>query len=326
MFGSQIILQNRSLSPKIIKMRFSTIKPAGLLSDFVDNFWLYEGYEGEHSNERILPTGTLELVINLRENELRIYEAEQPNRCSRFSGAIVSGAYGKGFLSDTEEEAFIMGIHFKPGGAFPFLGVPAGELADTHVDLELLWGSSAISLRERLCEASTAAERFNLLQESLIRKIFRPMEHHYAVSTALDLFGRQIDATVRDMARKVGLSQRRFIQVFKEEVGVTPKLFSRVQRFQRARAIIHRQEQAADWAGVAMECGYFDQSHLIREFLEFSSLSPAAYLRQYNLFLLQHLHIKRYHLPLYSKIGQFYPIRQVSGDEIISLGGNYVRK
>lgn len=307
-------------------MRFSTLKPAALLSDFVDNFWLYEDYEAKHVNERILPTGTIELVINLRENELRIYDAEQPSRCSRFSGAIVSGAYGKGFISDSEEEAFIMGVHFKPGGAFPFLGVPAGDLADTHVDLETLWGSAARGLRERLCEAATAAERFHLLQESLISHLFRPMEHHYAVSTALEVFGRQIDVTVRDMARNVGLSQRRLIQVFKAEVGVTPKLFSRVQRFQRARAIIHRQEKAADWAGLAMDCGYFDQSHLIRDFLEFSGLSPAAYLRQYTRFLDQHMHIKRFHIPLFSKLGQFYPIQPISGDDIISLGGNYVRK
>lgn len=307
-------------------MRFSSVKPTELLADFVDNLWLYEGYQAEHVNERILPTGTMELVINLRENELRIYDAEQPNLCTRFSGAVVSGAYWKGFVSDTAEEAFIMGIHFKPGGAFPFLGVPADEFADMHVDLETLWGASAMLLREQLCEASTAAERFQLLEKALISHLFRPMEHHYAVSTAIELFGRQIAVTVRDAARNVGLSERRFIQIFKAEIGVTPKLFSRVQRFQRARAMIHRQEKTADWADISMECGYFDQSHLIREFLEFSGLSPAAYLRQYNHFIDQHMHVKRYHLPLFSKIGQFYPIQQISGDEIISLGGNYVQK
>lgn len=307
-------------------MRFSSVKPTELLADFVDNLWLYEGYQAEHVNERILPTGTMELVINLRENELRIYDAEQPNLSTRFSGAVVSGAYWKGFVSDTAEEAFIMGIHFKPGGAFPFLGVPADEFADMHVDLETLWGASAMLLREQLCEASTAAERFQLLEKALISHLFRPMEHHYAVSTAIELFGRQIAVTVRDAARNVGLSERRFIQIFKAEIGVTPKLFSRVQRFQRARAMIHRQEKTADWADISMECGYFDQSHLIREFLEFSGLSPAAYLRQYNHFIDQHMHVKRYHLPLFSKIGQFYPIQQISGDEIISLGGNYVQK
>ena len=307
-------------------MRFSSYKPTALLSDLVDNLWHYEGYQSEHANERILPTGTLELVINLRENELRIYDTDQPNCCNRYSGAVVSGAYGKGFITDGEEEAFIMGVHFKPGGAFPFLGVPTDELADTHVDLETLWGCSARRLREQLCEASTVADRFQILEQALIDHVFQTMEHHYAVSTALESFGSRIDITVRDIAKGLGLSERRFIQVFKSEVGATPKLFSRVQRFQRARAIIHGREDSVDWAGIATECGYFDQSHLIRDFQQFCGTSPAAYFRQYKTFLNQDLHIKRYHLPLFSKLGQFYPIHHISGDEIISLGGNYVRK
>ncbi len=305
-------------------MRFRSYKPAAFLSDFVDNFWLYEGYEAEHLNERILPTGTFELVINLRQNELRIYSATEQTDCARFSGAVVSGAYGKGFVTDSEEEAFIIGIHFKPGGAAPFLGFSAGELADAHVNLECIWGLPANLLRERLCDTATATERFSLLEESLIDHLPGPLEHHYAVSAALKAFSRNAATTVRDIAKDVGLSERRFIQIFKKEVGMTPKLFSRVQRFQQARAIIHRHEGAVDWAAIAMECGYFDQSHMIREFDEFSDISPAAYLRQYNRFLDRDIHIKRYHIPLFSKPGQFYPIQPATCDDIISPGGDYV--
>jgi hypothetical protein len=169
---------------------FNFYKPKPPLSKFVDNFWLYEGYEPEHKTERILPTGTLELVINLRQNELRIYDAEGAENCYRLSGAVVSGASGRGFAPDTAEEAFIIGVHFKPGGAFPFLGLPAGELADTHVDLETLWGPSAGRLRERLCEARTSAERFQLLQEGLLSRLCHGVEQHYAVSAALEMFGK----------------------------------------------------------------------------------------------------------------------------------------
>jgi AraC-like DNA-binding protein len=307
-------------------MRFSSSKPTASLAASVENFWLYEGYEGEHANERILPTGTIELVINLRENELRIYDAEDTDRCSRFSGAVLSGAYGKGFVSDSQEEAFIMGVHFKPGGAFPFLGLPADELADSHVDLETLWGYSASLLRERLCEAATPAHRFEILQESLIDHLFRPIEQHYAVSHALDAMYGSVDVSVKEIAKDVGLSQRRFAELFKREVGMTPKLFSRIQRFQRARGTIHLQDDSPDWAGIAVECGYFDQSHLIREFLEFSGFTPAAYFLQYSRFREEHKHIKSYHFPVTSKAGQFYPIQKVSSDDIVALGGNYVCK
>jgi AraC-like DNA-binding protein len=272
--------------------------PVSPLLDFVEDFWLYDGYTQPHFKERILPSGTIELVINLRDSELRIYDATPPERCSRFSGALVSGAYGGFFVIDTAEEVSIMGVHFKPAGAFPFLGLPAGELADAHVDLETLWGRSAIELRDRLCDATTPMERFRLLEDALLAHLFRPLEHHYAVPTALEAIARtDARATVRDIARHIGLSQRRFIQVFTEEIGLTPKLFSRVRRFQRTMALV-RKTTAPDWARLAADCGYFDQSHLIRDFLMFSGFSPSDYLRHQN-HLLQHgVHIKRNHLPL----------------------------
>jgi AraC-like DNA-binding protein len=261
---------------------FNFYKPKPPLSNFVDNLWLYEGHEAENTIERILPTGTLELVINLRQNKLLFYDADRPEICSRFSGAIVSGAHGRGFTPDASEEVCIIGVHFKPGGAFPFLGLPAGDLADTHVNLEILWGPSASRLRERLCEASTSAVRFQLLEESLLSHLCHGVEKHYAVSAALEMFAEnQGGPIVREAAKYLGLSQRRFIQVFKTEVGMTPKLFSRIQRFQQTRSFI-QQNGSPHWAVLALDLGYFDQSHLIREFLEFSGLSPTDYLNRHK--------------------------------------------
>jgi len=266
---------------------FNFYKPKPPLSEFVDSFWLYEGHEVQFKGERILPTGTLELVINLRRNELRFYDAERRENCSRFSGAIVSGAFGRGLTPAAEP--LIIGVHFKPGGAFPFLGVPAADLADTHVDLETLWGSSAVRLRERLCEAETSAERFQLLQQALLSRLRHGVENHYAVSAALEVFGNNRPGpTVREAAKYLGLSQRRFIEVFKTEVGMTPKLFSRIQRFQQTRSFV-QQNPWPNWAALALDFGYFDQSHLIREFLEFSGVSPTDYLNRHkNLSRLHH--------------------------------------
>jgi len=270
---------------------FNFYKPKPL-SKFVDSFWLYEGHEAPHKTECILPTGTLELVINLQQNELHFYDAEHPENCARLSGAVVSGAHGRSF--EPKEETFIIGVHFKPGGAFPFLGLPAGDLADSHVDLEALWGPSAGRLRERLCEARISAERFQLLQEALVSRLRHGVDQHYAVSAALEMFGKnQGGPRVRETAKYLGLSQRRFIQVFKAEVGMTPKLFSRIQRFQRTRAFI-QQNLSIDWADLALELGYFDQSHLIREFIEFSGLSPTHYLNRLERFIEPNIHVNRH--------------------------------
>jgi AraC-like DNA-binding protein len=260
-------------------MLYHSYAPAPLLGDFIKRFWLCSDAP-PHRRERILPSGTIELVINLRDDEIRIYDPSNLDRYTRFSGAILSGTYSRFFVIDPFQHASILGVHFRPGGAFPFLGAPAGELADTHVDLETLWGPYAVELRERLCAAATPADRFSVLEKALLSRLRCPPEHHGAVPVALDAFDRTGAAVrVRDVAEHIGLSQRRFIQVFTGEVGLTPKLYCRVRRFQRARALV-RQAAAPDWARVAVDCGYFDQSHLIRDFLAFSGLSPADYLHR----------------------------------------------
>ena len=257
-------------------MFYRSHAPAPPLGDFVEQFWLCSGTPA-HRRARLLPNGTIELVFNLCDDEIRFHDSTRPDLCRRHSGAVVSGAYGGFFVSDHAQHASIVGVHFRPGGAFPFLGVPAGQLADTHVDLEALWGRPAAELRERLCAAATPAERFSLLEQTLAARLDRTTDRHGAVPVALDAFERTgTGVRVRDVARRVGLSQRRFIQVFAAEVGLTPKLYGRVRRFQRALALV-RAVPAPDWAQLAVECGYFDQSHLIRDFRAFAGLTPEEY-------------------------------------------------
>lgn len=247
------------------------------LGDFVDYLWLLRDAP-PHARERIVPSGTLELVINLREDEIRIYDPTQSDRCRRFSGGVVSGAYRDFFVIDTQEHAEIIGVHFRPGGASPFLGVPASELSDRHVDLDALWGRAAVELRERLCEAATPGERFRLLEDALLAYLYRPVRRRSAVRVALDHLG-STDAAIREVADHVRLSHRHFIEVFAEEIGMTPKLFSRVRRFQRAIALARR-APTVDWARLAADCGYCDQSHMIRDFVAFSGFTPTDYLRR----------------------------------------------
>src|SRR5262249_18405202 len=149
----------------------------------------------------------VELVINLHEDEIRIYDPAKPQLCRRFSGAVVSGPYSGCFIIDTREHASIIGVHFRPGGAFPFFNLPVSELADSHGDLATLWGASAVELRERLCAARTAAERFNLLENALTVRLFRRSASHYAVRFALKIFTpAESELTIGRVAQNIGLS------------------------------------------------------------------------------------------------------------------------
>src|SRR5581483_10585749 len=236
------------------------------LSDFVELLWLYEGYRQPHKKERLLPTGTTELVFDLRED-----------LGSDTCGSVLSGPHSEYFELDTSCETSVVGIHFKPGGAFPFFKMPANEFRNTNVSLELLWGSRARSVRDRLLAAVTSEEKFRILEETLLAEAARPLIHTPAVAFALKKFYRvPTVTTVSELSDEIGFSTRHFIQIFSAEVGLTPKLYCRVRRFQEVLKSVHRRTDI-DWADVAINCGYFDQPHFIHDFKAFSRINPSTY-------------------------------------------------
>src|SRR5215468_4525528 len=167
-------------------MKHVSIAPTAPLAEFIERFW-YSSDAPAHQKVRIVPSGTMELVFNLDEDELGIYDTAQPGSYKSFSGAFFSGPYARPVFVDTREH--VAGVHFKPGGAFCFLGVPANELTDTHMDLEALWGSATQDLREQLCAAANPAKCFRVLERALVVRLENALEEHRAVRAALNIFG-----------------------------------------------------------------------------------------------------------------------------------------
>ena len=259
-------------------MLFLRHVPGPPLSKFVDMLWLYEGYTQPHAKERILPTGEMQIVINLLEDRSSVYDRDDTDHCQNFGGSLLSGAHSRYQVIGTAQQASVIGVHFRPGGAFPFLRRPAGELRDTTVSLDALWGRTAIDLRDRLLEAETHQTRFEILEQALLAELARGFDHDDAVGFALRRFmAAPHVTTMASVSEQIGLSPKRFIQAFRDETGFTPKVFCRIRRFHRA---LDRMEgrQSVEWANVALDCGYFDQAHFIHDFRAFSGINPSSYL------------------------------------------------
>lgn len=258
--------------------RYLTYIPQSPLTAFVDKFWLYEGDYPSHEKERVLPHGSLELFINLNEDRINVYDHKDYNRFQRFRGSLISGPHTGFSVIDTTCLTSIMGVHFRPGGVSPFLNFPAAELRDAHVPLDSLWGPAANDLREQLLVAGTPYAKFQILEHFLMKQTVAPLVQHPAVAFALKKFEDFPGmVAISDVTEQISLSPRRFIQVFKEEVGLTPKRYCRIRRFQEVLKLIGSGQQV-DWTDVAMACGYFDQAHFIHDFRSFSGLNPTTYL------------------------------------------------
>lgn len=141
-----------------------------------------------------------------------------------------------------------------------------------------LWGEEKASrLLCLLHDATTVEMKFPVLERWLMQIAARPLVHHPAVAFALRDFCCGMGRSSAEIADKVGLSQRRFIELFRKEIGLTPKLFCRLQRFRKIITATQNQ-RTVDWADLALSRGYCDQAHLIHEFREFSGLTPGEYL------------------------------------------------
>lgn len=257
-----------------------TYIPRSPLSDYIHQFWLIEDYLPLHSQERILPFGAMELLIVLSDNALRLLYPDNGDKYQYFRRSLVAGARSEHFIVDTAEATTILGVYFKPAASSPFFGIPANKLQNLHVPLDVLWGMTAADVRDQLLERPTPADKFQLLEMILLNQLARSEARHPAVAYALSAFNRiPQEQTILQITEQISMSPRRFIQVFNDEVGLTPKLYCRVVRFHRALNLI-TQRRSGEWSDIALLCGYYDQSHFINEFKDFTGIRPTQYYPQ----------------------------------------------
>jgi AraC-like DNA-binding protein len=254
--------------------------PSPPLSAYVETFGFSEGDAPLHTRERCLPNGRVALVINLGHDTLRVSNAPAPDQFQSFHGGVLHGAFSQFSVIDTTTLVTTMSVCFKPGGARPFLPMPASELTNQVVDLSTLWGTAAVSLREQLQTAQTKDDMVRILERFLLARAAWEQTRHPAITFALTQFqdGRA-PRSISEVTTQLGLSPKRFIHLFEEAVGLTPKVFCRLLRFQEGLQRITRR-QPVRWADLALDAGYFDQAHFIHNFQAFAGLTPNAYLAQ----------------------------------------------
>ena len=258
-------------------MIFAAHVPRPPLNQFVELLWFHEGFNADHRLERVLPDGSMELIINLRDDTRHVFDPINHQPRETYRRSWLSGPHSEFIVIDTAPNASMIGVHLRPGGASAFFGLPLSELRNSVVELDTLWNCEAQNLRDQLLEAPSSAAKFRILEDALLARWRGFAPRHRAVLHALECFTRQPDnITVGKVTAEVGLSRRRLIEVFTEQIGMTPKIFCRVRRFQRAINEIQRR-RALPWTEIATGCGYYDQAHFINEFREFCGITPGDY-------------------------------------------------
>jgi AraC-like DNA-binding protein len=252
-------------------------QPSAPLASYVENLWYCDGYQGAHHRERVLPNGRFQLVISLADDLLRA-PTDPMGGGGELASSLLLGIRSRFSVIDTAKLRSAIGVVFRPGGVHAFFDTPSDAFHNKNVPLDRIWGSMAGTLADRLRTAKHPAEKFRVLEVTLFARINERAQLNAAVQYALTEFARRPQIPcIQEVAHEAGLSRRRFAQLFREQIGLTPKLYCRVQRFQDALKRI-ASGASVDWAQLALAAGYCDQSHLAHEFQDFSGLSPSAYL------------------------------------------------
>jgi AraC-like DNA-binding protein len=253
-------------------------RPHPTLAPFIKTLWYACDSAATHRHERILPTGRAQIVISLARDYLT--DANHPTDPLQHShAAIFLGIYSRHQQIDAIDLSELIGILFHPGGTTPFFPDHTHLFTNCESSLEDLWGRAATNLRNDLREAPTPTRKFDLLDFALRHRLSESKTPRRVptIDYALNhLHQSPGTTTIAALTRDIGISPRRLSQIFREHIGVSPKLYCRIQRFQQAVQQIHRGDDI-HWAELAILCGYYDQSHFANDFHAFSGLSPTSY-------------------------------------------------
>jgi len=247
------------------------------LRAFVKTFWATTPSDNSTaltaSRERVLPTGEMHLAFRFS-SPLRLFRNIDDATGYTVGQAVVGGVRASFCVKDISDPSSSVGVQLRAGAAEMLFGMPADELAERHTLLDDLWGRAATSILDQLQHARTPEGRLDLLESILISRVTAVRRLHPAVAHALTRF--RVVGSINEIVKETGYSHRRFIALFRREVGLPPKAFTRVLRFQHA---INRvaSDPSVEWTDLALDAGYSDQSHFNREFREFAGVTPEEY-------------------------------------------------
>jgi len=256
-------------------------RPVGVLAPLVEMLWLAQDpiaplAGGTPHRQRVLPNGRIQLILNLAGDHLtEVCEGGGLAHTRRQAPALVTGLQTRFHTIATEDLADLAGVVLRPGGFWPIFGADADEFSDCESSLEAWLGREAEDLRERLRETVAVESRFAILEGWLVDRVMRGQRERCTV-TDFALAELRAGEPVREIARRSGWSERTVSERFRRQVGVTPKIFDRIARFQRVVQRLHR-DPGVEWAQLALECGFYDQAHFSHEFRAFSGISATEY-------------------------------------------------
>lgn len=235
---------------------------------------------------RGLPSPSLTVVFSLDDPIVTGLSPEHATGPDAYRNDVILGGLHTrpAYIAQPRVQAGIQ-LAVRPLAARTLFGVPASELQDLTTEGADVMGNAVARVREQVSEMNTWAERFAVLSRYLRARCAerQPQPRAEVVEAWKWIARHRGTGSMTGLAQHVLLSQRQLTTVFRREIGLTPKAVSRLMRFEHARQRIAQMVRSGaplDLAAVAHACGYFDHSHLVRDFQQYVGASPTQWLAE----------------------------------------------
>ena len=261
-------------------MRYQEYTPPIELASWIKLFWVFESRSNESVPETIVADGFPELIIHFRSP---FAEVDRAGQFLKQPAAVACGQLTRPLVLHSSLDAGMIGIRFQPSGMAPFLSTSMQALTDARVPAENTF-VDVDQLIEEIAESSNDAQRIAACNRFLIRSIDLDRENvciRRALESIMLTRGR---ISVESLATLTGTSRRSLELAFQREVGTSPKMYCRITRFRHILDAMSENGPSVNWVQIALDSGFFDQSHLIRDFRRFAGDSPTSFLADQSSF------------------------------------------
>ena len=259
-------------------MKFNQYQIPSRLEKYISALLYHKDYFPQHEKDKYLPDGTINIVFELTDNPKYIYDNKTGRVVQECSDVWFSGVL-KDHITISSHHEEMMVLVFKPGAGFPLVHTSIAKYTNSVVSAKEVFGASITILLQELKLPTSSEEKFLAIERWLDNQL-RPDDFYlevirYAIGV-IENSPTQIN--LLELSEKLGYSQKQFIQLFKKYVGITPKQFHRIVRFNEILSAVENGEEIS-WTIIATDCGYFDQAHFIKDFQSFSGINPKKYLK-----------------------------------------------
>ncbi|MEP6952055.1 MAG: helix-turn-helix domain-containing protein [Ginsengibacter sp.] len=253
-------------------LSYTQYKPSGTLANYIECYWICRGpLITTAPVERLIPGGRTEMILNFG-HPMQFMAPDELSDGKAISGAHIMGQRNRIYYARQNGDTDLLGVRFKPGGVSAFTKLPLSNLLNQIIPAEYVLGDSLKDWENRLTEKKNDADKIYLL-DTLIMQITKGTTTEWtSVCKAVETIRKDKPVSVNALCNENESYYKKLERAFMKYVGYTPKSYCRIVRFNRA--IRQMQINKKSLTSVCYDCDYYDQSHFIKDFRQFTGTAP----------------------------------------------------